>query len=32
MKVGYIQTSPIFGEKGQNFKEIEKLIINLKEI
>ncbi len=30
MKVGYIQTSPIFGEKGQNFKEIEKLIINLK--
>ncbi len=30
MKVGYIQTSPIFGEKGQNFKEIEKLIRNLK--
>ena len=30
MKVGYIQTSPIFGEKGQNFKEIEKLITNLK--
>jgi len=30
MKVGYIQTSPIFGEKGQNFKEIEKLITNLR--
>ena len=30
MKVGYIQTSPIFGEKGQNFQEIEKLITNLK--
>ena len=30
MKVGYIQTSPIFGEKGQNFKKIEKLITKLK--
>ena len=30
MKVGYIQTSPMFGEKGQNFKEIEKLITNLR--
>ena len=30
MKVGYIQTSPIFGEKRQNFKKIEKLITKLK--
>ncbi|GAI74884.1 unnamed protein product, partial [marine sediment metagenome] len=30
MKVGYIQTNPIFGEKEQNFNEIEKLISNLK--
>ncbi len=30
MKVGYIQTNPIFGEKEQNFNEIEKLIANLK--
>ena len=30
MKVGYLQTNPIFGEKEQNFNEIEKLISNLK--
>ncbi|MFX1573321.1 MAG: nitrilase-related carbon-nitrogen hydrolase [Promethearchaeota archaeon] len=30
MKVGYIQTSPIFGEKEQNLEEIEKLTNNLK--
>ena len=29
MKVGYIQTSPLFGEKKHNFKKIEKLISNL---
>jgi predicted amidohydrolase len=26
MKVGYIQTSPIFGEIAQNFKQVEKLL------
>ena len=30
MKVGYIQTSPFFGEKNKNFEQIEKLISNLK--
>jgi len=30
MKICYIQTNPIFGEKEQNFNEIEKLIANLK--
>ncbi len=30
MKIGYIQTSPIFGEKEKNFKEIEKLTNDLK--
>ena len=30
MKVGYIQTNPIFGNKEKNFKEIEKLSVNLK--
>lgn len=30
MKVGYIQTSPIFREKEQNFKQIEKLLNNVK--
>jgi len=30
MKVGYIQTSPIFGEKEKNFKEIKKLINDLR--
>ena len=30
MKVGYLQTNPIFGEKEQNFNEIEKLVANLK--
>ncbi|MFX1477629.1 MAG: nitrilase-related carbon-nitrogen hydrolase [Promethearchaeota archaeon] len=29
MKVGYIQTNPIFGEKERNFSEIDKLIENL---
>ena len=29
MKVGYIQTSPQFGDKDQNFKEIEKAIKSL---
>lgn len=26
MKVGYVQTSPIFGETAQNFKQVEKLL------
>ncbi len=30
MKVGYIQTSPFFGDKRRNFKEIEKLITKLR--
>ncbi len=30
MKVGYIQTSPFFGDKKRNFKEIEKLITELR--
>ncbi|MFX1453276.1 MAG: nitrilase-related carbon-nitrogen hydrolase [Promethearchaeota archaeon] len=30
MKVGYIQTFPIFGDKKANFNEIEKLIGNVK--
>jgi predicted amidohydrolase len=30
MKVGYIQSSPLFGDKKHNFKEIERLINNLK--
>ena len=30
MKIGYIQTNPIFGNKDHNFKEIERLTINLK--
>ncbi|MFX0006993.1 MAG: nitrilase-related carbon-nitrogen hydrolase [Promethearchaeota archaeon] len=30
MKIGYIQTSPQFGDKNRNFKEIEKAIKNLK--
>jgi predicted amidohydrolase len=30
MKVGYIQTSPIFGEKEQNFIAIKKLLNHLK--
>ncbi len=30
MKVGYIQTSPLFGDKVHNFKQIEKLIKDLK--
>lgn len=30
MKVGYIQTSPIFGEKEQNFKQIGKLLTDVK--
>ncbi|MFX0004212.1 MAG: nitrilase-related carbon-nitrogen hydrolase [Candidatus Hodarchaeota archaeon] len=29
MKVGYIQTSPLFGDKKHNFEETEKLIKNL---
>ena len=28
MKVGYIQTSPIFGEKEKNFKQVNELILN----
>ena len=28
-KAGYIQTSPVFGEKETNFKKIEKLGYNL---
>ncbi|MFX1280188.1 MAG: nitrilase-related carbon-nitrogen hydrolase [Promethearchaeota archaeon] len=30
MKVGYIQTNPIFGEKEKNLREVEKLSANLK--
>ncbi|MFX1375787.1 MAG: nitrilase-related carbon-nitrogen hydrolase [Promethearchaeota archaeon] len=30
MKVGYIQTNPIFGNKERNFKEIETLSANLR--
>ncbi|MFX1326619.1 MAG: nitrilase-related carbon-nitrogen hydrolase [Promethearchaeota archaeon] len=30
MKIGYIQTSPIFGEKEKNFEQINKLIDDLK--
>lgn len=30
MKVGYIQTSPFFGDKKRNFKEIEKLTTKLR--
>jgi predicted amidohydrolase len=30
MKIGYIQTNPIFGEKDQNFNEIKKLTPNLR--
>lgn len=30
MKVGYIQFSPIFGKKGENFKKIETLIEGIK--
>ena len=30
MKVGYIQTSPIFGEIAQNFKHVENLLGNTK--
>jgi len=30
MKVSYIQTNPIFGNKEKNFKEVEKLSANLK--
>jgi len=30
MKVGYIQTSPIFGQKKQNFEQVRSLIGNIK--
>ena len=30
MKVGYVQTSPIFGEITQNFEQVEKLVGNAK--
>ena len=30
MKVGYIQTSPIFGEKDKNFEQVKNLVSNLK--
>ncbi|MFX1321018.1 MAG: nitrilase-related carbon-nitrogen hydrolase [Promethearchaeota archaeon] len=30
MKVGYIQTSPIFGEKEKNFEQVRELISNVK--
>ncbi|MFX1346226.1 MAG: nitrilase-related carbon-nitrogen hydrolase [Promethearchaeota archaeon] len=30
MKIGYIQTNPIFAEKERNFSKIKKLITNLK--
>ncbi|MFW9971516.1 MAG: nitrilase-related carbon-nitrogen hydrolase [Candidatus Odinarchaeota archaeon] len=30
MKVGYVQTSPLFGEKKQNFRDIKKLLKGIK--
>lgn len=30
MKVGYVQTSPIFGKKKQNFEQVENLLANIK--
>ena len=30
MKVGYIQTSPLFGEKDKNFEQVNSLILNKK--
>jgi len=30
MKVGYVQTSPIFGEITQNFEQVENLLGNTK--
>jgi predicted amidohydrolase len=30
MKVGYVQTSPIFGEKNKNFEQVEDLLSNIK--
>jgi len=30
MKIGYVQTSPIFGEKEQNFNQVEGLLVNVK--
>lgn len=30
MKIGYVQTSPIFGEKEQNFDQVEGLLVNVK--
>ncbi|MHA1728963.1 MAG: nitrilase-related carbon-nitrogen hydrolase [Promethearchaeota archaeon] len=32
VKVGYIQTSPIFGKKEENFKRVEKLLENIKHV
>jgi predicted amidohydrolase len=30
IKVGYVQTSPIFGDKEKNFKQIEDLLVDVK--
>jgi len=30
MKIGFVQTSPTFGEKEQNFKQVERLLVNVK--
>ena len=30
MKIGYVQTAPIFGEKRQNFRQVEDLLRNIK--
>ena len=30
MKVGYIQTSPIFGEKEENFEQVKNIASNIK--
>ncbi|MFX1356109.1 MAG: nitrilase-related carbon-nitrogen hydrolase [Promethearchaeota archaeon] len=30
MKIGYVQTSPIFGEKNKNFEQVEDLVSNIK--
>ncbi|MHA1149955.1 MAG: nitrilase-related carbon-nitrogen hydrolase [Promethearchaeota archaeon] len=30
MKVGYVQNSPVFGEKEKNFKQIERVLHNIK--
>ncbi len=31
MKIGYVQTSPIFGEREQNFTQVEELLVDIKD-